>query len=102
MGKEFETKDWFQKYVSGEYDVKDERVEKFLNHIWEYNDETFWFELVNKLAERDALKRMLLGEQKLDPDQYSVLVEEIKEEYREIIGESGLEHFRFIKYPDMN
>ncbi len=50
----FNLQDWFKELAYGE-ELKEAKIKSFLKKIFDYNEETFWFYLTDKLASRDAL-----------------------------------------------
>lgn len=56
LKEKFNLKAWFRELKFGGEELTDERTQLLLDKIWEYNEETFWFYLSSKLAEREAEK----------------------------------------------
>ena len=52
--EKFSLVDWFKELKYGE-ELKEEIIMKLLEEVFEYNEETFWFYLIKKLAEKDTL-----------------------------------------------
>ena len=48
---------WFKELKYGE-ELKEEIIMNLLREVFEYNEETFWFYLIKKLAERDTLNEI--------------------------------------------
>ncbi len=51
--EKFSLADWFKELKYGE-ELKEEIIMKLLEEVFEYNEETFWFYLIRKLAEKDT------------------------------------------------
>ena len=55
--KKFSLESWFKELKYGE-ELKEEIIMNLLEEVFEYNEETFWFYLIKKLAERDTLEEI--------------------------------------------
>lgn len=55
--EKFSLVDWFKELKYGE-ELKEEIIMNLLEEVFEYNEETFWFYLIKKLAERDTLNEI--------------------------------------------
>lgn len=67
--------------------------EEILRYIREYDNETFWTELCDRLAERDAIR--VHGEEKLrtmDPRDRFRIISDLEEEYQEKFSIEGLDN----------
>lgn len=57
----FNIEDWFQEYEdSDEIDIKESITLKLLSNLHEFEEDVFWENLVNKLVERDMIKKYSL------------------------------------------
>jgi len=83
----FSLENWFKDLKYGE-ELKEEVIMNLLEKVFEYNEDTFWFYLVKKLAERDASNEYSIEESDIEgKEDVRIQYEEKYEEafkYREI------------------
>ncbi len=78
--EKFSLEDWFEKLEYGE-ELKEVVIMDLLEKVFEYNEDTFWFYLVKKLAERDVLIESLhSGEMTSENEEILLLKHEEKYE----------------------
>ncbi len=88
--------------------VRDERGEKYLpsfdfeeslhDYIGEYDSFCFWEELINRLAEREAIKEFgSLPLDKIDLDEFLEKKNKYLRVYEQEVEENGLKNFELIK-----
>lgn len=90
-----ELKDYFE---LGEYDA--ELHEKFIDP---YDDETFWEELIDRLARRDVINKIGQNEyQKMDGFELAKLILTASEPYENEFGKTGLDNLLLVKKSDQH
>ena len=75
--EKFSLENWFKDLKYGE-ELKEEVIMLLLEEVFEYNEDTFWFYLVKKLAEKD-LRKEYSNREKITAEE----VEEIRMKYEE-------------------
>jgi hypothetical protein len=86
-----------QKYFPAESFELDDEIEGYID---EYNEDAFWDELGERLAERDIMEEM--GEEilsRLDDTERIRIVSEAQEKYFGEFEESGIDNLRLVPYP---
>ena len=78
----FSLKSWFKELKYGE-ELKEEIIMDLLNEVFEYNEETFWFYLVKKLAERDTLNEIRKGGKLISEEKQEEIQFKYEEKYEE-------------------
>ena len=80
--EKFSLKSWFKELKYGE-ELKEEIIMDLLKEVFEYNEETFWFYLVKKLAERDTLSEIQKGGKLISEEQQEEIQFKYEEKYEE-------------------
>ena len=81
-----------------EYDLPNDKVEEIMDKIQEYEDDTFWEDLVDKLATRDAIEKN--GIKKMEELEHYERMKKIWDEEQKYVKEfekNGIENLRISK-----
>jgi len=91
--EKFSLESWFKKLKYGE-DLKEEIILNLLEKVFDYNEETFWFYLIKKLAERDALDEIKKGGKLVSNKEQEKIQFKYEEKYEEAFRYKGIENLR--------
>jgi len=93
---DFDLQNWFKELKFGE-ELKESITMELLDKVFEYNEETFIFYLIQKLSEKDAMREYEAMNIDNDDDElYENLVYKFENKYEKIITKNG------INYLEMN
>jgi hypothetical protein len=81
--KKFSLESWFKELKYGE-ELKEEIIMNLLEEVFEYNEETFWFYLIKKLAERDTLEEIQNGGEFISEEEQEEIQFKYEEKYEEV------------------
>ena len=85
----FGLEDWFNKFDSGEYEMKEEKIMEIIDDINVYNLNTFWETLPQLLANRDA-EIIIQSNPAFKNVDFEDLSEDLEEIYKNEFEENGL------------
>lgn len=95
--EKFSLESWFKDLKYGE-ELKEEIIMNLLEEVvFEYNEETFWFYLIKKLAERDALKEIQSRGKLISEEEQEDILFKYEEKYEEAFEYKELDRLQLKK-----
>lgn len=91
----FSLGDWFYQTNDGP-DLNEDITFDLLDKVFEYNEDSFWSDLVRKLAERDTLEEVLQSEGSLSESEEEDILFKNEEKYEKAFQKHGIQGLRLI------
>lgn len=95
QSKKFDLKNWFID-TNHSVDLNNKRTEAFVEKAFEYNEETFWLVLIEKLAMRDTLREIKAKENFFDFDAHDDIFYKHEEKYEKAFKPLNLDRLELI------
>lgn len=92
----FSLGDWMRETNDGP-ELKDEIILELLEEVFEYNEDTFWVHLVNKLAERDTLEEIHQADGYLSESEQEDILFKHEEKYEKAFRKYGIQGLQLTK-----
>ncbi len=92
----FSLSDWMLETNQG-IELNEDKTLELLDEIFEYNEDTFWPHLVNKLAERDTIEEINQSDEYLSESEQEEILFKNEEKYEEAFYKNGLQGLRLIE-----
>jgi hypothetical protein len=93
--EKFSLKNWFIDTMHG-VDLNNEKTEEFVRKAFEYNEETFWLVLIEKLAMRDTLREIKAEENFFDGDAHDDIFYKYEEKYEKAFKQMNLDRLELV------
>ncbi len=91
----FSLGDWFHETHDG-LELNEDITFDLVDKVFEYNEESFWPDLVRKLAERDTLEEVLQSEGSLSESEEEDILFKNEEKYEKAFYKNGIQGLRLI------
>lgn len=91
----FSLGDWFHQTNDG-LELNEDITFDLVDKVFEYNEESFWPDLVRKLAVRDTLEEVLQSEEFLSESEKEDILFKNEEKYEKAFHKNGIQGLRLI------